>query len=107
MLGFGLKSHQRYKCKWSISNCSSECSDGEWSTSLPTYFDVTVKDKCSGDQSSGDESWETLPGKEEQREPEVQSDSSSSSGEEEHNEFAFQAGYVVLFQAMNFDCCYL
>ncbi|XP_015278649.1 PREDICTED: E3 ubiquitin-protein ligase Praja-2 [Gekko japonicus] len=63
---------------------SSECSDGEWSASLPTYFAVTVKD-----QSSSDESWETLPGKEEQ-EPEVQSDSSGV--EEEHNEFGFQAG---------------
>ncbi|KAL8203553.1 UNVERIFIED_CONTAM: hypothetical protein K2H54_056545 [Gekko kuhli] len=63
---------------------SSECSDGEWSASLPSYFAVTVKD-----QSSSDESWETLPGKEEQ-EPEVQSDSSGV--EEEHNEFGFQAG---------------
>ncbi|XP_042306016.1 E3 ubiquitin-protein ligase Praja-2 isoform X2 [Sceloporus undulatus] len=63
---------------------SSECSDGEWSASLPSYFAVTVKD-----QSSSDESWETLPGKEEP-EPEVQSDSSGV--EEEHNDFGFQAG---------------
>uniref|UniRef100_A0A8D0E2G2 RING-type E3 ubiquitin transferase n=1 Tax=Salvator merianae TaxID=96440 RepID=A0A8D0E2G2_SALMN len=63
---------------------SSECSDGEWSSSLPSYFAVTMKD-----QSSSDESWETLPGKEEQ-EPEVQSNSSGV--EEEHNEFGFQAG---------------
>ncbi|XP_061479733.1 E3 ubiquitin-protein ligase Praja-2 isoform X2 [Rhineura floridana] len=63
---------------------SSECSDGEWSASLPSYFAVTVKE-----QSSSDESWETLPGKEEQ-EPELQSDSSGV--EEEHNEFGFQAG---------------
>ncbi|XP_053263601.1 E3 ubiquitin-protein ligase Praja-2 isoform X1 [Podarcis raffonei] len=63
---------------------SSECSDGEWSASLPSYFAVTVKD-----QSSSDESWETLPGKEEQ-EPELQSDSSGV--EEEQNEFGFQAG---------------
>ncbi|KAM3846593.1 E3 ubiquitin-protein ligase Praja-2 isoform 3-T3 [Vipera latastei] len=62
---------------------SSECSDGEWSASLPSYFSVTVKD-----QSSSDESWETLPGKEEQ-EPEEQSDSSGV--EEEHNEFGFQS----------------
>ncbi|XP_026575530.1 E3 ubiquitin-protein ligase Praja-2 isoform X1 [Pseudonaja textilis] len=62
---------------------SSECSDGEWSASLPSYFSVTVKD-----QSSSDESWETLPGKEEQ-EPEEQSDSSGL--EEEHNEFGFQS----------------
>ncbi|XP_032069562.1 E3 ubiquitin-protein ligase Praja-2 isoform X3 [Thamnophis elegans] len=62
---------------------SSECSDGEWSASLPSYFSVTVKD-----QSSSDESWETLPGKEEQ-EPEEQSDSSGV--EEEHNDFGFQS----------------
>lgn len=84
-------------------NCSSECSDGEWSASLPSYFAVTVKD-----QSSSDESWETLPGKEEQ-EPEVHSDSSGV--EEEHNEFGFQAGYVFLFQTLiplnvNRNCIY-
>lgn len=73
---------------WTLSNCSSECSDGEWSASLPSYFSVTVKD-----QSSSDESWETLPGKEEQ-EPEEQSDSSGV--EEEHNEFGFQSRYVIL-----------
>ncbi|XP_063820171.1 E3 ubiquitin-protein ligase Praja-2 isoform X2 [Pseudophryne corroboree] len=58
---------------------SSDCSDGEWSTCLPSYF--------SGDKdlSSGDESWETLPGKEEH---EVQSISSSL--EEENSEFCFQ-----------------
>lgn len=60
---------------------------------MPSYFAVTVKD-----QSSSDESWETLPGKEEQ-EPEVQSDSSGV--EEEHNEFSFQAGYVFQFQTLN------
>ncbi|XP_060617864.2 E3 ubiquitin-protein ligase Praja-2 isoform X1 [Anolis sagrei] len=63
---------------------SSECSDGEWSASLPCYFAVTVKE-----QSSSDESWETLPGKEEP-EPEVHSDSSGV--EEEHNDFGLQAG---------------
>ncbi|XP_018414817.1 PREDICTED: E3 ubiquitin-protein ligase Praja-2 isoform X2 [Nanorana parkeri] len=58
---------------------SSECSDGEWSTCLPPYF--------SGDKdhSSSDESWETLPGKEEH---EVQSNSSSL--EEENSDFCFQ-----------------
>ncbi|XP_044302123.1 E3 ubiquitin-protein ligase Praja-2 isoform X2 [Varanus komodoensis] len=66
---------------------SSECSDGEWSASLPSYFAVTVKD-----QSSSDESWETLPGKEEP-EPEVQSDSSAV--DEEHNEYGFQAGEPI------------
>lgn len=63
---------------------SSECSDGEWSASLPSYFAVAMKD-----QSSSDESWETLPGKEDQ-EPEVHSDSSGL--EEEPNEFPFQVG---------------
>ncbi|XP_075037635.1 E3 ubiquitin-protein ligase Praja-2 isoform X2 [Mixophyes fleayi] len=58
---------------------SDDCSDGEWSTCLPSYF--------SGDKdhSSSDESWETLPGKEEH---EVQSNSSSL--EEENSEFCFQ-----------------
>lgn len=57
----------------------SECSDGEWSTCLPSYFSA---DK---DHSSSDESWETLPGKEEH---DVQSNSSSL--EEENSEFCFQ-----------------
>uniref|UniRef100_A0A670J151 RING-type E3 ubiquitin transferase n=1 Tax=Podarcis muralis TaxID=64176 RepID=A0A670J151_PODMU len=83
-VNFYVKINQHCKCKWNVFYCSSECSDGEWSTSLPSYFAVTVKD-----QSSSDESWETLPGKEEQ-EPELQSDSSGV--EEEHNEFGFQAG---------------
>ncbi|NWJ03276.1 PJA2 ligase, partial [Crypturellus undulatus] len=63
---------------------SSECSDGEWSASLSAYFAATDKD-----QSSSDESWETLPGREEQ-EPEVQS--SSSGLEEENTDFCFQGG---------------
>ncbi|KAM4708597.1 E3 ubiquitin-protein ligase Praja-2 isoform 2-T2 [Discoglossus pictus] len=58
---------------------SSDCSDGEWSTCLPSYFSP---DK---DNSSSDESWETLPGKEEH---EVQS--TSSSLEEENSDFCFQ-----------------
>ncbi|XP_069820786.1 E3 ubiquitin-protein ligase Praja-2 isoform X2 [Dendropsophus ebraccatus] len=58
---------------------SSYCSDGEWSTCLPSYFS---RDK---DHSSSDESWETLPGKEEH---EVQSNSSSL--EDENSEFCFQ-----------------
>ncbi|NWI18596.1 PJA2 ligase, partial [Crypturellus soui] len=64
---------------------SSECSDGEWSASLSAYFAATDKD-----QSSSDESWETLPGREEQ-EPEAQS--SSSGLEEENTDFCFQGGY--------------
>ncbi|KAM4809454.1 E3 ubiquitin-protein ligase Praja-2 [Rhinophrynus dorsalis] len=59
---------------------SSDCSDGEWSTCLPSYFS---SDK---DHSSSDESWETLPGKEEH---DVQSNSSSL--EEENSDFCFQA----------------
>ncbi|XP_029427932.1 E3 ubiquitin-protein ligase Praja-2 isoform X2 [Rhinatrema bivittatum] len=62
---------------------SSERSDGEWSASLPSY---TAAEK---DHSSSDESWETLPGKEE-REPELQSNSSSL--EEENSDFSFQIG---------------
>ncbi|KAM9330940.1 E3 ubiquitin-protein ligase Praja-2 [Gastrophryne carolinensis] len=58
---------------------SSECSDGEWSTCLPPYF------SSDRDHSSSDESWETLPGKEEH---EVQSNSSSL--EEENSDFCFQ-----------------
>ncbi|KAG8598211.1 hypothetical protein GDO81_002528 [Engystomops pustulosus] len=58
---------------------SSYCSDGEWSTCLPSYFS---RDK---EHSSSDESWETLPGKEEH---EVLSNSSSL--EDENSEFCFQ-----------------
>lgn len=58
---------------------SSVCSDGEWSTCLPSYFST---DK---EHSSSDESWETLPGKDDH---EVQSNSSSL--EEENSDFCFQ-----------------
>ncbi|XP_025975857.1 E3 ubiquitin-protein ligase Praja-2 isoform X3 [Dromaius novaehollandiae] len=71
------------KCISKCSDCS-ECSDGEWSASLPAYFAATDKD-----QSSSDESWETLPGREE-HEPEVQSNSSGL--EEENTDFCFQGG---------------
>ncbi|NXW56653.1 PJA2 ligase, partial [Eurystomus gularis] len=63
---------------------SSECSDGEWSTAMPTYFTATEKE-----QSSSDESWETVPGREEHK-PEVQS--SSSGVQEENTDFFFQEG---------------
>ncbi|XP_005382232.1 PREDICTED: E3 ubiquitin-protein ligase Praja-2 [Chinchilla lanigera] len=63
---------------------SSECSDGEWSASLPHRFSGTEKD-----QSSSDESWETLPGRDE-NEPELQSDSSGP--EEENQELSLQEG---------------
>ncbi|XP_004484143.2 E3 ubiquitin-protein ligase Praja-2 [Dasypus novemcinctus] len=63
---------------------SSECSDGEWSASLPHRFSGTERD-----QSSSDESWETLPGKDE-NEPELHSDSSVP--EEENQELSLQEG---------------
>ncbi|XP_009326985.1 PREDICTED: E3 ubiquitin-protein ligase Praja-2 isoform X2 [Pygoscelis adeliae] len=69
---------------------SSECSDGEWSTTVPTYFTATEKE-----QSSSDESWETVPGREE-CEPEVQS--SSSSIGEENADFCFQGGQQTLLE---------
>ncbi|XP_034780476.2 E3 ubiquitin-protein ligase Praja-2-like isoform X2 [Acipenser ruthenus] len=50
---------------------SSECSEGEWS---PTWTSDSAVDK---EQSSSDESWETLPGLDEP-EHEIQSSSSSS-----------------------------
>ncbi|XP_068944247.1 E3 ubiquitin-protein ligase Praja-2 isoform X2 [Petaurus breviceps papuanus] len=62
---------------------SSECSDGEWSASLP-HFSAREKD-----QSSSDESWETLPGREE-HERELQSNSSGP--EEDNPEYSFQTG---------------
>lgn len=62
---------------------SSECSDGEWSASLPHRFSGTERD-----QSSSDESWETLPGKDE-NEPGLHSDSSSP---EENQELSLQEG---------------
>ncbi|XP_036591974.1 E3 ubiquitin-protein ligase Praja-2 isoform X2 [Trichosurus vulpecula] len=67
---------------------SSECSDGEWSASLP-HFSAREKD-----QSSSDESWETLPGKEE-HEPELQSNSSGP--EEDNPEYSFQTGLLDEF----------
>ncbi|NWQ85046.1 PJA2 ligase, partial [Burhinus bistriatus] len=69
---------------------SSEWSDGEWSTAVPTYFTATEKD-----QSSSDESWETVPGREE-CEPEVQS--SSSGVEEENTDVCFQGGEQTLLE---------
>lgn len=62
---------------------SSECSDGEWSASLPRRFSGTERD-----QSSSDESWETLPGKDE-NEPELPSD---NSGRGENQELTLQEG---------------
>ncbi|NXG70525.1 PJA2 ligase, partial [Baryphthengus martii] len=69
---------------------SSECSDGEWSTAMPTYFTVIEKE-----QSSSDESWETAPCREE-HEPEVQS--SSSGIDSENVDFHFQRGEQTLLE---------
>ncbi|NWW57653.1 PJA2 ligase, partial [Ifrita kowaldi] len=63
---------------------SSECSDGEWSTSAPSYFTAMEKE-----QSSSDESWETVPCREE-RDLEVQR--SSSGVKEENIDFCLQEG---------------
>ncbi|NXE95306.1 PJA2 ligase, partial [Menura novaehollandiae] len=61
---------------------SSECSDGEWSTAVPTYFTAVEKE-----QSSSDESWETVPGREE-HDSEVQK--SSSGVKEQSTDFCVQ-----------------
>ncbi|NXO62959.1 PJA2 ligase, partial [Phainopepla nitens] len=61
---------------------SSECSDGEWSTSVPSYFTAVEKE-----QSSSDESWETISCREE-RDPGVHR--SSSGVKEESTDFCFQ-----------------
>ncbi|XP_023799305.1 E3 ubiquitin-protein ligase Praja-2 isoform X1 [Cyanistes caeruleus] len=63
---------------------SSECSDGEWSTSVPSYFTAVEKE-----QSSSDESWETVSCREE-HDPGVQR--SSGGAKEESTDFCFQEG---------------
>uniref|UniRef100_A0A8B9C684 RING-type E3 ubiquitin transferase n=1 Tax=Anser brachyrhynchus TaxID=132585 RepID=A0A8B9C684_9AVES len=68
---------------------SSECSDGEWSASRPSCFAAAEKD-----QSSSDESWETVPGREE-HEPEVHS---SPSGIEVFVDCSFQGGEPTLLE---------
>ncbi|NXC23768.1 PJA2 ligase, partial [Campylorhamphus procurvoides] len=61
---------------------SSECSDGEWATAVPAYFTATDQE-----QSSSEESWETVPVREEY---EVQS--SSGGVKEENTNCCFQEG---------------
>ncbi|NXU10811.1 PJA2 ligase, partial [Pardalotus punctatus] len=68
---------------------SSECSDGEWSA-VASYF--TAMDK---EQSSSDESWETVPGWKE-RDPEVQR--SSSDVREGNTDFCFGEGAQTLLE---------
>ncbi|KAF2977284.1 hypothetical protein EK904_014233 [Melospiza melodia maxima] len=70
---------------------SSECSDGEWSTSVPSYFTAVEKE-----QSSSDESWETVSCREE-RDPGVQR--SSSGVTEESTDFCFQEEYAFILLA--------
>ncbi|NXI00928.1 PJA2 ligase, partial [Pachycephala philippinensis] len=69
---------------------SSECSDGEWSTSAPSYFTALEKE-----QSSSDESWETVPCREE-RDPELQR--RSSGVKEESTDVCFQEGEQTLLE---------
>ncbi|XP_039947144.1 E3 ubiquitin-protein ligase Praja-2 isoform X3 [Hirundo rustica] len=69
---------------------SSECSDGEWSTSVPSYFTAVEKE-----QSSSDESWETVSCREE-HDPGVQR--SSSGVKEESTDFCFQEGEQTLLE---------
>ncbi|NXS78752.1 PJA2 ligase, partial [Erpornis zantholeuca] len=69
---------------------SSECSEGEWSTSAPSYFTAMEKE-----QSSSDESWETLPCRED-CDPEVQR--SCSGVKEENIDFYFQEGEQALLE---------
>ncbi|NXQ33059.1 PJA2 ligase, partial [Alaudala cheleensis] len=69
---------------------SSECSDGEWSTSVPSYFSAVEKE-----QSSSDESWETVSCREEYG-PGVQR--SSSGVKEESIDFCFQEGEQTLLE---------
>nr|XP_021148291.1 E3 ubiquitin-protein ligase Praja-2 isoform X2 [Columba livia] len=61
---------------------SSDCSDGEWSAAVLTYFTATERG-----QSSSDESWETVPSKEECR---LEVQSSSSGVEEKNTDFCYQ-----------------
>ncbi|XP_041251828.1 E3 ubiquitin-protein ligase Praja-2 isoform X3 [Onychostruthus taczanowskii] len=69
---------------------SSECSDGEWSTSVPSYFTAVEKE-----QSSSDESWETVSCRE-AHDPSVQR--SSSGVEEESTDFCFQEEEQILLE---------
>ncbi|NWT78348.1 PJA2 ligase, partial [Lanius ludovicianus] len=79
-----FEDHNRHYLMSHEDEDSSECSDGEWSTSAPSYFTAMEKE-----QSSSDESWETVPCREE-CDPEVQR--SSCSVKEEDINFCFQEG---------------
>ncbi|XP_069082484.1 E3 ubiquitin-protein ligase Praja-2 [Pleurodeles waltl] len=75
-----FESYSRNVSSSSKDDNSSYCSDGEWSTCLPPYF------TAENSHSSSDDSWETLPSKD--QEPELQSNSSGV--EEEQSHFCFQ-----------------
>ncbi|NXM44341.1 PJA2 ligase, partial [Gymnorhina tibicen] len=85
-----FEDHNRHYLMSHKDEDSSECSDGEWSTSAPSYFTAMEKE-----QSSSDESWETVPCREE-RDPEVQR--SSSGVKEENMDFCFQEGEQTLLE---------
>ncbi|NXS21226.1 PJA2 ligase, partial [Mystacornis crossleyi] len=85
-----FEDHSRHYLMSHKDEDSSECSDGEWSTSAPSYFTAMEKE-----QSSSDESWETVPCREE-CDSEVQR---SSSGVKEQNiDFCFQEGEQTLLE---------
>ncbi|PKK26091.1 praja ring finger 2, E3 ubiquitin protein ligase, transcript variant X2 [Columba livia] len=69
---------------------SSDCSDGEWSAAVLTYFTATERG-----QSSSDESWETVPSKEECR---LEVQSSSSGVEEKNTDFCYQGREQTLLE---------
>ncbi|NXH91906.1 PJA2 ligase, partial [Edolisoma coerulescens] len=85
-----FEDHNRHYLMSHKDEDSSECSDGEWSTSAPSYFTAMEKE-----QSSSDESWETVPCREE-RDPEVQR--SSSGVKEENTDFCFQEREQTLLE---------
>ncbi|NXF77274.1 PJA2 ligase, partial [Sclerurus mexicanus] len=78
----GLENCNRHYFMSQKNEDSSECSDGEWATAVPAYFTATEQE-----QSSSDESWETVPVREEY---EVQS--SIDGVKEENTNFYFQEG---------------
>ncbi|XP_065512555.1 E3 ubiquitin-protein ligase Praja-2 [Caloenas nicobarica] len=84
-----FEDHSRHFSMSHKDEDSSDCSDGEWSAAVLTYFTATEKG-----QSSSDESWETVPSRGEHG-PEVQS---SSSGVEENTDFCYHRGEQALLE---------
>uniref|UniRef100_A0A8C5UG19 RING-type domain-containing protein n=1 Tax=Malurus cyaneus samueli TaxID=2593467 RepID=A0A8C5UG19_9PASS len=84
-----FEDHNRHCLMSPKDEDSSECSDGEWSAAVPSYFAATEKE-----QSSSDESWETVPGREEH-----DSEVPRSSGvKEENTDLCFQEGDQTLLE---------